>query len=253
MKYLIVNADDFGFSPGVNGGILQAHREGIVSSTTVMVNLPLAGIIVEAVAQCSALGAGVHLNITYGKPVLRTEQVPSLVDSQGNFIRPELGVDRFRPAEVEAEWRAQLALFQSWGFRPTHLDSHHHVHTWPGLRELVAQIAREFALPVRFTDQPTRELLVSTTVPVTDYFVGDFYGAGATTAHLQAILQDLKPGVTELMCHPAIVDQPLTAKSSYTWPRSGELSALIAPEVRDLLNNQGIKLINYADLIGILT
>lgn len=251
MKYLIVNADDFGFSEGVNQGILKAHCDGIVTSTTVMVNLPQAGKIAKAATQHPRLGVGVHLNITYGKPVLPVREVPSLVNERGEFLRPGTGVDRIRPAEVAAEWRAQLALFRSWGLKPTHLDSHHHVHTWPGLRNIAAQLAAELSIPVRFTDPPAREALVGKAVPVTDFFIGDFYGEGATTGHLLDILRGLKPGVTELMCHPAVVDEQLTEKSSYTWPRNTELESLTSPEVQSLVRDQGIKLINYAELTGL--
>ena len=251
MKYLIVNADDFGFSEGVNQGILKAHRDGMVTGTTVMVNLPLAAHIVEAVAQYPRLGVGIHLNITYGKPVLSVSEVSSLVNEQGEFLRPGVGADRVRQAEVAAEWRAQLALFRSWGLKPTHLDSHHHVHTWPGLRDLAAQLAAELSIPVRFTDPLTREALVSKGVPVTDFFIGDFYGDRATTGYLLNILRGLTPGVTELMCHPAVVDDQLTAKSSYTWPRNTELESLTSPEVNNLARGQGIQLTTYADLAGL--
>lgn len=247
MKYLIVNADDFGFSHGVNEGILKAHRDGIVTGTTVMVNLPLAVEIVQAVAQNPGLGAGVHLNITFGKPVLPVAEVPSLVNEKGEFLRPEVGAERVRPVEAAAEWRAQLELFQSWGIKPTHLDSHHHVHTWPGLRDIAVQLAKELGIPMRFTDSPTREVLVSKGVTVTDFFAGEFYGDKATTAHLLDILRNLTPGVTELMCHPAVVDEHLNAKSTYTWPRSTELASLTSLKVDNLLKSQGIKLITYRD------
>lgn len=248
MKYLLVNADDFGFSPGVNKGILQAHRQGLVTSTTVMVNLPAAALIIPALANNVNLGAGVHLNTTYGSPLLPVERVPSLVNSEGRFLRPEAGYGKVNPEEIAAEWQAQIDLFRSWGLKPSHLDSHHHVHTWPELREKAAVFAESLGVPLRFTDSETREVLVNRGVPVTERFIGDFYGEEATPGRMMEILRSLEPGVTELMCHPAIVDPDLEKFSSYTWPRNAELAALTNPEALDLAKELGIKLINYRQL-----
>ncbi len=245
MKQLIVNADDFGISLGVNQGILQAHREGLVTSTTVMANLPLAQEIVEATKKYPNLGVGIHLNITYGKPVLVAEAVPSLVNEQGNFRRPEICYGQVQPEEVAAEWRAQLALFQGWGLQPTHLDSHHHVHLWPELLEIAASLAQELEVPVRAIDDQTRHDFGKFNVPTADHFIGNFYGEIAQVADLIQILHHVDEGVTELMCHPAIVDEQLAAHSGYVWPRNTELASLIAPEALSLVTSLGIQQGNY--------
>lgn len=252
MKYLIVNGDDFGFSPGVNQGIQQAHRAGILTSTTVMVNLAFAGQIREAAAENPGLGVGVHLNITYGRPLLPAPKVNSLLGAGGAFLRPEAGFGKVNPDQVKEEWRAQVELMLSWGIRLTHLDSHHHVHTWPELREVITEIAQAYGLPVRYTDQPTRQSLFDRDIRVTHGFIGDFYGEQATVDKLLEVIASLPEGVSELMCHPAVVDQELVSHSSYTQPRNQELESLCSPQVAAELRNLGIMLINYGDLSDIL-
>lgn len=251
MKYLIVNGDDFGFSPGVNRGIVQAYKAGLLTSTTVMVNLAEARQIIEVARTNPALGVGVHLNITFGRPLLQRERVYSLLTEEGEFLRPEVGYGKVDPAEVREEWQTQIELLLSWGIKPTHLDSHHHVHTWPELRGVVAELAQYYRLPVRFTDPPTRQLLIEQGITVADHFIEDFYGEQTTVAKLMACIEKMRPGVTELMCHPAVVDQELVSHSSYTLPRNQELESLCSPQLSSELQNQGIRLLNYRQLAGL--
>lgn len=248
MKYLIINGDDFGFSPGVNRGIVQAHKSGLLTSTTVMVNLPEARQITEVARSNPALGVGVHLNITFGRPLLPIERVQSLLTEEREFLRPEAGCGRVQPGEVREEWRAQVEQLLAWGIKPTHLDSHHHVHTWPELREVIADLAVYYQLPVRFTDDPTRQLLLERGLTVANWFIGDFYGEQATVAKLKECIEKMPEGVSEVMCHPAVVDQDLVSHSSYTWPRNQELESLCSPELSSVLQNRGIRLMNYRQL-----
>ena len=128
-KRLIVNADDLGLSPGVNRGILEAHLRGVVSSSTLMVNMPsaLSGAALVR-AEAPRLGLGLHLNLSHGRPLLPPEEVPSLVRADGRFVSVSRGLASARcwhPKEVRAELEAQLARFgELTGGLPDHLDSH---------------------------------------------------------------------------------------------------------------------------------
>ncbi len=248
MKRLIVNADDFGLTHGVNQGIIKAHREGIVTSTTVMVNLPAAREISDAVRFNPGLGVGIHLNITYGRPLALIETIPGLADEQGNFMRPELLWERVDPKEVAREWEAQVREFLSWGLKPTHLDSHHHVHTWPQLRSVAAAIAGELGIPVRFRDEETRAVLHQSKVAYCEHFVEEFFGDKTSSRDLMRILTALSPGTTEIMCHPAFPDRELSENSSYGDIRGQELASLTQSGLRGFLKDKGIEIINYRQL-----
>lgn len=244
---LIVNGDDFGLSSGVNSGIIKAHRKGIVSSTTVMVNVANSQEVVDMVKQNPDLGVGIHLNITYGRPLLEGREVVTIIDSEGNFLRPE-GMQQASLTEVEKEWRAQIQRFLSWGVQPSHLDSHHHIHTLPQFWPIIVQIARELAVPVRQRNHQMKRDLQEAGLPAPDHFIESFYGPTATIENLTQLLNQLQPGVTELMCHPAMIDPQLEQISSYVEPRMNELNALCDPTIKELLEKQGIELINYHHL-----
>jgi predicted glycoside hydrolase/deacetylase ChbG (UPF0249 family) len=153
MKQLIVNADDFGLTENVNRGILDAHREGIVTSTTLLAN----GRAFEAAAAASKrfhrLGIGVHLNLTEGKPVADATKIPTLVDRGGRLYMPParlwagISTGQVSLSDIEAELRAQVARVFHAGIRPTHLDGHKHIHVLPRVSEVVIRLAREFRIP----------------------------------------------------------------------------------------------------------
>jgi chitin disaccharide deacetylase len=133
---LIVNADDFGMSRGITDGIVLAHRYGFVTSTSLMVNMPAAEYAVSRLASVPRLGAGVHLNITAGRPLLPAEKVQSLVDCSGQFhgaaaMSRRLWQWRAVGREIEAEFRAQIQWMKERSISPTHADSHQHMHIYP--------------------------------------------------------------------------------------------------------------------------
>ncbi len=277
-KRLIVNADDYGHSPGTCLGIREAHLEGIVSSTTAMMNRPLAPAELTILARtCPMLGAGVHLVLTAGKPILPPESVPTLVDAHGDFLRLPVLVDhldRISLDQVQAEWNAQIAKFiRHYGKNPDHLDSHHHCSYFtPGLFELMTRLASELNcairkpyvrdaeeaalyLPAELVDVAMRSDLVPAGPPLpptTGRFFGDFFDAGATLEHLLAILEDISADPVhttfELMCHPAKPDHLLAEVSDYTDKRTSELEMLQSPTVRQRLEDLQIQLIRFSDL-----
>jgi chitin disaccharide deacetylase len=148
VKNLIVNADDLGWTAGVNRGILEAFHHGIVTSTSLLANGAAFDEGVEAARTAPGLGIGVHLNLTDGPPVADRESVKSLLNERGEFAgSPEsLLLRRARRGlllqEVESEWDAQIQKIRDAGIAPTHLDGHKHVHMLPGLFEIALKLAK---------------------------------------------------------------------------------------------------------------
>ena len=135
-RCLIVNADDFGMSHGITDGILRAHREGFLTSASLMTNMPAAEYAVACLAQAPALGVGVHLNICSGRPMLPPNEIPTLVDAKGTFHPADAMIRKLwrwqvSGREIEAEFRAQLRWAKDRGIIPTHADSHHHMNLYP--------------------------------------------------------------------------------------------------------------------------
>jgi chitin disaccharide deacetylase len=250
-KRLIVNADDFGRTAGVNRGVIEAHRRGVVTSATLMVGFAGASEAASLARENPGLGVGLHLALTGGAPTLPAEQLPSLVDGRGLLPAKPEGLATARPAEVLAEARGQLRRFRElMGRDPTHFDSHHHAHRTPIVYEALVTLAWETGLPVRNGEPGMGERLRREGIPTTDRFVESFYDAGATLEVMLSILGDVGPGVTELMCHPAVVDDELRSGSSYAAQRSRELEVLTHREVRQALQALGIKLVSFAEIVS---
>ena len=273
-KQLIINADDFGHTAGISAGILQAHLNGIVTSTSVMMNRPYAAEgLRSAQKECPRLGIGVHLVLTTGRPLLPAERIPSLVNGEGKFYRQAELIARLEsidPEEALDEWRAQVELFRTVaGCAPDHLDSHHHSSYFtPALFERMLALAGELGCPIRlpwttpasFADYLSAEaavdyasqiskLLERFNPPRPDAFIGHFYDEGATLENLksiaQSIAEDPDHGTFELMCHPAVVDDELRRASTYNEQRGRELTLMQNNEVKTLLLQQGIRLIGF--------
>ncbi|MGE5559482.1 MAG: carbohydrate deacetylase [Chloroflexota bacterium] len=274
MRRLIVNADDFGLSPAVTGGIIEAHRNGIVTSTTMMVNFPTADHAAALALESPNLGVGVHLNVTSGPPVLRPEEVPSLVGPSGRFRRDYYSL-RYRvdADELRREWRAQIEKFLALGLRPTHIDSHHHVHHLPPFLAVAMELAREYGIGrIRLVHQqdlrggfsinPTELLyrryarraetaLAEADLRTPDRVLGCAVAAGEpalTVDRLITWLRNLSDGTSELMCHPGYVDQDLRYRSSLLEHRVRELEALTDPAVKAAVAANGIELVTYSAL-----
>ncbi|PKO12410.1 MAG: hypothetical protein CVU39_24180 [Chloroflexi bacterium HGW-Chloroflexi-10] len=277
-KLLIVNADDYGLTPGVSAGIRQVHLSGIVTSTTAMMNRPKS---VEAlkIAQqdCPLLGLGVHLVLTSGNPILPAQRIPSLVKPGGSFFSyPEFltHLDKVNPDEAMAEWRSQVELFiASTGHTPDHLDSHHHASYFtPALFERMLTLAQELNCPIRnpfgeggssFEDYLPSGTTQQITTDMTDLFnryhplstqifLSTFYDKNATLENLKSILttiaDDPHHHTFELMCHPAIIDEDLQQISSYYHQRAVERIILESSDLGTLLRLHKIRLINFSSL-----
>ncbi len=245
---LIVTADDFNLSLGVSRGILEGHHHGIVTETSVMVNL---GDLQQASAMLAAvprLGVGLHLNITRGRPIALPSAVAELLGPDGQFLgSPQSLPMQLRQGSVQTEFQAQLDTFvRAFGHLPRHLDTHHHVHQHPVVLEALLSLAVALKLPVRSIDPQMRAVMTARSLGSPAYFLGD---AGTepywTVPRLLSAVQTLQPGVTELMCHPGYFDAAI-AYSRYGRQRDVERQALCAPEVAARLRENEVQLVTYA-------
>ena len=259
-KQLIVNADDYGYTPGISEGIRRAHLEGIVTSTSAMLNgayidreLP------ELIRQCPRIGVGLHLVLTVGKPVLPVEELPVLMhlapDGQHFFKGVENVIDRVDAEEVKAEWVAQIENFiRLAGRRPDHLDGHHHVMCMGGkFYRIYLELARQYGCAVRrpvegsLADLPERDSLEAGVI-IPERLDTRFYDEGANETMLDAMIADIPPGTTEWMCHPGVVDETLRRVSDYSARRAIELELLTRPAIRRKLEASQIDLISFGEL-----
>ena len=251
MKRLIVNADDFARSPGIDHGIVRAHREGIVTSTTFMANAPGAEIAGRLARATPSLDVGVHLVLTYARPLTDPSRIPSLVRADGTFYRPtELlaqGIDR---EEALTEYRAQYARTRELiGREPTHVDTHHWIHDHPALSWAVSELARETGAAARTHTPEQRDEYRAKGVRTPDHFTREFQHPGnIDVPFLLALLGRLEDGVTELMCHPGEPDLELVATSAYARERPIELATLTDKRIRAALERHGISLTTFAAL-----
>jgi hypothetical protein len=248
VKKLIVNADDFGRTPGVNAGTLEAHARGIVTSATVMVlEKSAARGIREAAERAPRLSLGLHFVVTGGgRPAAAARDVPLLAPG-GQFRRTREELPGTLPAgEVRAELEAQIHVFQVLARKPpTHLDSHHHAALHPAIAPVFGAVARERSLPARAASEQARRGLDAAGVRTPDRFVETFFGDGVSLEGLESILRGLSEGVSELMCHPARVDEQLRKESSYVEEREWEREVLCDPKIRQLVRSLGIELVGF--------
>jgi predicted glycoside hydrolase/deacetylase ChbG (UPF0249 family) len=215
MRRLIVNADDLGYDPEIDRGILEASRRGIVTSATAMIDTTFAA---RALAAAPAtLAVGLHAVLD-----------PALPQSA-----------------AEAEIRRQLRVLERLrGMPATHLDSHKHAHGAPPILEAMASVAVERGLPVRALDAAMRTALRGKGVATTDHFLGDARLRPCwTVERLLAALETLPEGTTEIMSHPGYA--PSRTRTSFGKEREVELAALLDPRVRAVLERLGVELVRY--------
>lgn len=251
MKRLIVNADDFGRTAGINAGTLEAHLRGIVTSATTMVleDSALKGIR-DAQARAPRLSLGLHFTATGGgRPAAAVRDLPTLAPGGRFARRPEDLPSSIPEAEVRAELEAQIEVFRVLaGREPSHLDSHHHAALHPSIQPVFGAVARERSLPVRAASAEARRTLRNGGVRTPDAFLDGFHGAGVAFESLARILEALPDGVSELMCHPAEVDDALRANSRYADERDAEREILCEPSIRARVRSLAIELVGFDEL-----
>lgn len=241
IKKMIMNADDFGMTEGNTIATLLAHADGIVSSTTCMMNMPFAEFALEEAKKYPDLGVGIHLVLTVGRPLV--DGAKSYTDENGNFIRPKNypeGHPSANPDELYVEWKAQIEKFiKVAGKKPTHIDSHHHVHLLPEHIEVVKRLAREYDLPIRQREDQLLETYEHVRCNTR------FYDTNANVEFIESACKETDEEVLEFMCHPALLDQRLYGMTSYGLPRMKELEVLRSKEIEQFLKDNNIELVNF--------
>jgi len=278
-SWLVVNADDFGLTTGTNQAIIAAHYTGIVTSTSLLANGEAFDHAVQHVRDVPTLGVGVHLTLTEGLPISRGDGLPldahgALPLSNQPYARALLAGKLPRSA-IQLEFRAQVQRILDAGIRPTHVDGHKYIHLLPGIADIVAEVARDFAIPVvrtphriidpwyPFARQPARIIvslmgwLAHRSVQHTHRRSVDFASGFAATGHLTpALVRDLlrhpRAGVTELVCHPAVytTEHERLFERGYTWIKgydfAGETATVSSADLRQALTQQGWTFTSFA-------
>ncbi len=218
---ILINADDFGLTKGITDGILKAHTDGVVQSTTLMMNGNAVEYAISEAKKHSSLQIGIHLVLTWGKPL--TNEAAILTDSNGFFkyTKEEKELKAEDLQAIKNEWQAQIEAFLATGLPLHHIDSHHHVHGWEPLKPVIIELANRYHVPVRYTEtlQNERDLLL------TEQIWLDFYDSGVDD-NLFSQLEKLSATSVEVMTHPGFVDRDLHQVSSYTAKREKELELL---------------------------
>ena len=277
-KILIVNGDDFGLSEGINRGILSAHQNGILRSTSIMPNGPAFDDAVRIALDTPSLDVGIHLTLFGGPSVAAAGELRGLAGDDGllpasysAFTRGLLG-RRFTAGDVQTEIRAQIERVLTAGIDPSHLDSHQHVHMLPAIFAIMVDVAREYDVPALRVPLEQREaraggllsrLIQALFLPqigrtrlrqveaaglhAADWFWGLGVAGNMNEANLMETLSNLQPGVNEIMCHPGVRDEAVALRHGLDYSWDEELAALQSDAVRQFIAENDIRLASFKD------
>ena len=272
MRTLIVNADDFGWSESVNRGIIDAARNGIVTSTSIIANAPGFDDAVARAKGMLELGVGIHLNIFRMHPLLPKAEVPTLVNKEGNFfgnagniaLRTFFGF--IKTEEVEKEWRAQIRKVKAAGIIPTHFDSEKHLHLLPPFFTIALRLAQEFGIRhIRVVREPFSlnvkslilRMLSAWNAPralraglrVVDGTIGVANAPHSRDALLR-LLKQAKGASVELISHPGLLNASFwemqkSVPNALTTQREEEQKVLADRGARALVAQRGFTLAHF--------
>jgi predicted glycoside hydrolase/deacetylase ChbG (UPF0249 family) len=272
-RRLIINADDYNTDSERNRGIIEAARAGILTSASVLTNMPGLDDALNALEQVLGSRIGVHLNVTRGKPLSR--DAASLTGPHGDFLSKKASWARAlrggcNPDEVKREWAAQIEAFCRSGRQPDHVDSNNHLHIFPGCARVCAGLALRFNIRnVRLPVEPlqlshmcsrgglkrlflsllamrARNLFRKSGLCMPDRMFGITVPSPGDPESMLRFLKNLPPGTSELMCHPGYA-APGTHAFSCT-EREQELSVLTSSSVRAAIIDESIRLVSFNDL-----
>lgn len=278
MRLLIVNADDFGLNDAATEGIIESYLAGSVTSTTLMVNAPATERAASLAIEHTGIGVGLHFNLTWGRPLSVPRDVPALVGPDGRFLgRPELGrkllTGRVPQAQVRLELRAQLDRMAQLGLRPTHIDSHQHVHGFNAVFSPVAEYCSEAGIPMRVPWVATtggggirrrarRALLAAMLARATAPWrgrvrwndgLGSVFDLGVepvelTDDHYRRVLQLSSGEVFELMVHPVTSGAAMQGYTGIGEVGEAEWQYLRAGGLREVAREAGFRMGSYRDV-----
>jgi len=287
MKQLILNADDFGMTHGVNEGIIRAHREGVLTSATLMANGAAFEDAVERAKANPGLGVGCHLMLVGGQAVAPREEIPSLVDDAGCLpstltgFMARVSTAGVRSEEIEREICAQIEKLRAFGIEPTHLDTHKHTHAHPMVMEALGRAAQATGItrvrkPIEnlrdswessrgdgpgFSKQLVGAVAVRAMTPrfgaiskeyglhCPNHFLGLATTGLLGASMLRRMIESLGEGQTEIMVHPGLCDAELRMSGSrLLQEREMELEGLLDAGVRSAIKERGVRLISYREV-----
>lgn len=273
MKKAIFNADDFGFSEKINNGIAHGFSHGVLTDSSLVMTLPATQHALNLI-KTKGLNAGVHLTLTVGKPL--SEENTNSVIHQGKFygigrLLLRIALRQTKREDIQNELRKQIVRFLDSGVTPTHLDTHQYIHMLPTVFAVIAALAAEYRIkalriaserfPMRFGYQAlqgvvvsglskmTRKGLAQYGLTATDHFFGIArINAKQTLPSFLHIVKNIKPGTSEIMCHPGYDDPEISNRTPYIKQREEELMALMDPRLKELIKKEKIELISFRDL-----
>jgi predicted glycoside hydrolase/deacetylase ChbG (UPF0249 family) len=267
VKTLLVNADDFGYTRDVNSGIIEAHRRGILTATTLMANASAFDDAVRLARETPTLDVGCHLVLVGGESLVTGRAFPT-------SVRKVLEAIVLRRIDPYTELKAQIKRIVDAGLRPIHMDTHKHTHLFPPVLDAVARLSTEFDIrwirrPFEFPIQPgglpLSKRLISRAFGIvrprlervlrahrcrsTDHFAGFSMTGRFSSADVVELIRTLPDGSTEFMVHPGhCTSELLATRSRLKESRAQELAALVSPEVRQALDDAGAVLSGYRAL-----
>jgi len=278
---VILNADDFGRSRAINAAIMQAHREGVLTSASLMVTGDACDAAVALARAAPTLAVGLHLVVSAGRPALHPREIPHLVDASGRFPDDPLRAglrytfDRAARRELAREIAAQFERFAATGLPLSHVDGHQHLHLHPAVFNLLLPLARQYGTHgVRVPADDLRLALCydhrgasakigwaaglglvlgwcrrrarTSGLAVADRVYGVFQSGQMTESYVLKVLGELKARTAELYFHPS-----LEAQGEALGPNPGDLATLLSPAVRGVIVERGLRLATYATLEGL--
>lgn len=288
VRRLIINADDFGLTRGINRSILESHLAGVVTSATLMAGAPAFAEATHMAQEQPGLGVGCHVVLVDGEPLLDPARLPSLVPQRTTHFRNRIGqlaarvvTSRVDPDEVEVEAITQLRKLQMAGLRVTHFDTHKHAHVFPAILGPLLRAARTCGVgAVRNPFEPVHplpapllrkrrdlwkryaqartlrrlqpafsKLVAKAGLKTPDGTLGIIATGVLDPEMFAALVENMPEGTWELVCHPGYVDEELRGvRTRLRESREVERQLLTAPETRGLLERAGIALISYDEL-----
>lgn len=281
MNRLIINADDFGIHEQVNNGVIQAHRQGILTSTSLLANGTAFTEAVAVAKMCPNLGIGAHLCLVGGlPPVLPVDQVRSLVTEDGTLpadytvFMKNVYKGKVNFNEVYQELDAQLTRIAATGLSITHVDSHQHMHILPPVLKITVALMKKYGLHrlripresyffkvasagmvrivgrdgLTFLSNRAMKAVRDNQFITTDYFWGMIDGGNMNVKNLSYIIQNLPFGINEIMIHPGVHPEILGKTFTWGYHWQDEYDAVVNPQVRQLIEDRQIELVHYGQL-----
>ncbi len=245
-KYLIINADDFNLTDGVSRGILECYDSGVLTSTTVLMTLPVKTNLFQLFKSRPFLGKGIHLSLTLGEAV-HPKTPFQLIRSHLNHLEQINEHDAFR------EYDAQIRKFEkNIGCLPTHVDTHHHIQHAPNILRAIIRISNKYNIPFRqFNGLPKtiRDHFTKNKIFLTHHLLEDLDASNHwTETKIIKQLKKLNSGITEIMCHPGRADSKLRKISGFNHARDEERKIFTSRRIKNLIKELNIKLIHFGDL-----